>query len=144
MCSEARFCITLSLITFITVQSPIFTFRARCWGSRSQGLLIPDVSLFSVFCFFFFRRGAVFLKLYSLQFVFWLFFSSFLLFFYSSYKIITFTSKLVREHNCLSSSLRNFLKIRSKKTSKRSLVTFFFIIFCLFFSENKITFDSNW
>ena len=56
MCSEARFCITLSLITFITVQSPIFTFRAWCWGSRSRGSFIPDVSLFSVFCFCFFSK----------------------------------------------------------------------------------------
>ena len=131
MCSEARFCITLSLITFIAVQSSIFTFRARCWGSRSRGSYIPDVSLFSVFCFFF-RRGAVFLKLYSLQFVFLLFFSSFLLFFYSSYKIITFTSKLVREHNCLSSSLRN-LKIRSNKTSKKVFGYLFFLLYFVCF-----------
>ena len=140
MCSEARFCITLSLITFITVQSPIFTFRARCWGSRSRGSFIPDVSLFSVFCFFFFEEALSFLNYIHFS----LFFDySFLLFFYSSYKIITFTSELVREHNCLSSSLRNFLKIRSKKTSKRSLVTFFLLYFVCFFSENKITIDSN-
>lgn len=131
------FVLLLSLITFITVQSPIFTFRALCWGSRSRGSFIPDVSLF---CFFF-EEALSFWNYIHFSLFFLLFFSSF---FYSSYKIITFTSKLVREHNCLSSSLRNFLKIRSNKTSKGSSVTFFFIIFCLFFSENKITFDSNW
>lgn len=139
MCSEARFCITLSLVTFITVQSPIFTFRARCWGSRSRGSYIPDVSLFSVFCFFF-RRGAVFLKLYSLQFVFLLFFSSFLLFViqdnYFYFKVSSRTQLFIF-------FIAKLLKNSEQQDFKKVFGYLFFIIFCLFFSENKITFDSN-
>lgn len=140
MCSEARFCITLSLITFITVQSPIFTFRARCWGSRSQGYLFLTFLCFLFFVFFF-RRGAVFLKLYSLQFVFWLFFSSFLIFViqdnYFYFKVSSRTQLFIF-------FIAKLLKNSEQQDFKKVFGYLFFIIFCLFFSENKITFDSNW